>query len=95
MIVNGKEYNLDSLMKSIDLESNQLEHIGSFYLTKREIEILDRNFIDYRTSNSLKDLIMKIQNILEDEDLDPDDGDDLDYVLETISERDYYQNVKK
>ena len=95
MIVNGKEYNMDDLMKHIDLNSHQMNKIGSFYLTNQEMEILDRNFIEYRTCNSLKDLMMKLQAILEDEELDPDDGDDLDYVLETISERDYYQNTKK
>lgn len=95
MIVNSKEYDMDELMKQIDLSSNQMNKIGSFYLTNQEMEILDRNFIEYRTCNSLKDLMMKIQTILEDEELDPDDGDDLDYVLEMISERDYYQNTRK
>ena len=95
MIVNGKEYNINELIKNIDTKSNQLNKIGSFYLTNREIEILDRNFIDYQTCTSLKDLIFKIQDILEDESLDTDDGDDLDYVLENISERDYYQNANK
>ena len=95
MIVNGKEYNINELMKNINTKSNQLNKIGSFYLTNREIEILERNFIDYQTCTSLKDLIFKIQDILEDESLDRDDGDDLDYVLENISERDYYQNANK
>jgi hypothetical protein len=39
--------------------------------------------------------MIRIQDILESESLDPDDGDDLDYVLESISERDYYQNTTK
>ncbi len=95
MIVNGKKYSIDDLIKSIDLKSNSMNKIGNFYLTNREIEILDRNFIDYRTCNSLKDLMIRIQDILESESLDPDDGDDLDYVLESISERDYYQNTTK
>ena len=95
MIVNGHEYNLEELVKSLDTGALNMNKVGNFYLTNREMEILDRNFIEYRTCSSLKDLIMKIQSILEDEDLDADDGDDLDYVLETISERDYYQNTKK
>lgn len=95
MVVNGKEYNMEELMKNVDINSHQLNKIGTFYLTNHEIEILDRNFIDYRLCNSLKDLIMKIQTVLEDENVDPDDGDDLDYVLEMISERDYYQNTRK
>ena len=93
MIVNGKKYDIEDLMKHIDLSSSQMNKIGSFYLTNREIEILDRNFIDYRSCNSLKDLMIRIQDVLEDESIDPDDGDDLDCVLEMISERDYYQNT--
>lgn len=95
MIVNGKKYDIEDLMKHIDLSSSQMNKIGSFYLTNREIEILDRNFIEYRSCNSLKDLMIRIQGVLEDESIDPDDGDDLDYVLEMISERDYYQNTNK
>ena len=95
MIVNGKEYNIDELMKNIDLNASQLQKIGSFYLTNKEMEILDRNFIEYRTCNSLKDLMIRIRDVLEDESLDADDGDDLDFVLESISERDYYQNTNK
>lgn len=95
MIVNGKEYNVDDLVKSLDLKSNSFRNIGNFLLTEREIGILERNFIDYRTSSSLKDLMMKIQAILEDEEIDVDDALDLDYVLEQISERDYYENTNK
>lgn len=95
MIVNGKEYNVDDLVKSLDLKSNSFRNVGNFLLTEREIGILERNFIDYRTSSSLKDLMMKIQAILEDEEIDVDDALDLDYVLEQISERDYYENTNK
>jgi hypothetical protein len=95
MIVNGREYNVDELMKSIDLNAHKFQTFNNIMLTQREIEILDRNFIDYRTATSLKDLMIKIQDILEDEDLDGDDADDLEYVLEQISERDYYENTNK
>lgn len=95
MIVNGKNFDLNELMKNIDTTSNELQKIGNFMLTKREIEILERNFIDYKTCSSLRDLMMKIQYELENEDLDSDSGDELDFVLEQISERDYYTNINK
>ena len=95
MIVNGKEYKIDDLIKSIDLKSNAMNRIGSFYLTNREMEILDRNFIEYRTCNSLKDLMIRIEDVLEGEALDSCDADDLEFVLDSISERDYYQNTTK
>lgn len=95
MIVNGKEYKIDDLIESVDTTSSQMNKIGTFFLSNKEMEILDRNYIDYRTSATMHDLMMKIQNILEDEDLDADDGDDLDWVLEQISERNYYANTNK
>ena len=95
MIVNGKKFEIEDLMKSIDLNANSMNKIGSFYLTNKEMEILDRNFIEYRCCNSLKDLMIRIRDVLEDESLDPDDGDDLDFVLDSIAERDYYQNTNK
>ena len=95
MIVNGKEYNINDLMKQIDVSSNCFQNFGTFMLTNKEIEILERNYIDYRKCSSLKDLMRAIQNILEDENLSYDDSDDLDYVLEQLSERNYYENVKK
>lgn len=95
MIVNGKKYEIDDLIKNIDFESNFMNKVGTFYLSNREIEILDRNAVNYKLSSSLKDLIFKIQNILEDEFLDGDEADELDWVLEQLSERDYYSNTNK
>lgn len=95
MIVNGKEYEIDDLIKSIDFQSNMLNKVNSFYLSNREIEILERNSIEYRTASSLNDLICQIQAILEDEFLDSDDADELDWVLEQLSERNYYSCTQK
>ncbi len=95
MIVNGKEYSVDDLVKSIDTTSHSFQKCGNLMLTKREIEVLKRNFIDYSVATSLKDLMIKIQDVLDDEYLDTDDASELEYVLETLSERDYYENVKK
>ena len=95
MIVNGKNFDINELMKSIDTNSNELQKVGNFTLTKREIEILERNFIEYKTCSSLRDLMLKIQYELENDDLDNDSGDELDFVLEQINERDYYTNINK
>ncbi len=90
MIVNGKEYDIDELMKTIEVEANSFVEAGNLMLTKREVDILKRNFIDYETCNSLKDLMIRIQAVLEDETIEDEELDELDYVLEKISERDYY-----
>lgn len=95
MIVNGKEYNLDSLLKSLDVNAHSFRKVGNLMLTEKEISILDANFIDYENATSLKDLRIKIQAVIDDEDLDSDDIDGLDYVLDMIAERDYYENTNK
>ncbi len=92
MIVNGKEYNLETLVKSMDFKANTFSDKSKLMLTNMEIGILERNVVDYQTCSSLKDLMIRIENILDDESLDADDADDLEYVLRQISERDYYES---
>lgn len=95
MIVNGKEYKIDDLVKTIDFNSQSFKKCGKLMLTNREIDILERNFIDYNLATSLKDLMIKIEYVLEDEALDEDDAVELEYVLESLAERDYYENTNK
>ncbi len=92
MIVNGKEYNLETLVKSMDFKASMFSDKSKLMLTNMEIGILERNMVDYQTCSSLKDLMIRIENILDDESLDADDADDLEYVLRQISERDYYES---
>ena len=59
-------------------------------LSQEEMEILDEYEIDYRNVKSLNDLINKIQFIAEDVD------DDILYnLLDTLAERNYYENTQK
>lgn len=90
MIVNGKDYDLKSLVNDLDTVSNSYVKVGKLMLTKREVEILNRNHIAYKTANSLKDLRIKIEEAMEGSGLDEDYSYDLEYVLESICERDYY-----
>lgn len=90
MKVNGTEYDVNSLIKSIDTTSHSFLKVGNLMLTKKEVDILSRNFIDYESAFSLKDLMIKIQRELEDDILDEEALDELEYVLDSISERDYY-----
>ncbi len=90
MILNGKEYDVNTLVKNLDTISHSFVKVGNLMLTKREIEILKKNFIQYETANSLQDLRIKIQAVMEDDTVDEDDAYELEYVLDSISERDYY-----
>lgn len=95
MIVNGKEYKIEDLVADIDFTKNSFQTVGGMMLTNREIEILRINFIEYETCTSLKDLAIKIEEVLDDEMLDEDNLEDLEFVLDSICERSYYECTKK
>lgn len=84
---------IDKVASSIDFDSNSFVTTNNnLMLTKREIEILNRYGINYLKCNNLKELLFEIEDIISDMDIV---DDDLDYVSQTISERDYYQNTNK
>lgn len=95
MIVNGKKYDIDALVKNLDTTRYSLQKVGAIWLTNEEIEILKRYSINYQKANSLRDLMIKIEDVIEDESIDNEELAELDYILETISERDYYENTKR
>lgn len=88
------EYNIDELVVSIDFSLNQFIDCGNgLMLTNREIDILNRYDIDYKNCLSLKEIIYKVEDILDE--CDDADYDDLESISSTISERDYYLNTNK
>lgn len=89
----NKEFDIDSLVGKMDFNSNMLCDIGNgLMLTNREIEVLNRWNIDYKNCLTLKEIIFKIEDIIEDSDYDIEE---LDYISSSIAERDYYQNTNK
>ena len=84
MLLNGKEYDIGTLVKNLDTASNSFVKVGNLMLTKREVNILKRNFIKYECASSLSDLRIKIEEVMKDESLDEES------VLDSITERDYY-----
>lgn len=87
-----KEFDIDSIVASMDFKSGEFVNLGNFMLTNREIEVLDRYKIDYKKCNTVKEVIFEIEDILNDMDIV---DEDLEYISGTISERDYYQNTNK
>lgn len=84
------EYDLDKIVSEMDFKSNSLNDINGLLLNNKEIEILDRYEIDYKNCVSLKEVIFKIEDILEEKNID-----ELELISQSISERDYYQNTNK
>lgn len=80
-----------NILNNINFDNNKLIKVNNnLYLTNNQIDILKRYDIDYITSNSLRDLMIKIENILDYEDIE-----ELENLLTTLTERNYYENTKK
>jgi len=83
---------MEKLVKEMDFSSNNLNEVNGFLLSNKEIRVLDEYNIDYLKCNSLKDVLFRIEEVLNDMDIV---DEELDYVSSTIQERDYYQNSHK
>ena len=84
---------MDDYIKEIsnNLDFDLLEDIGNgIFLTKKEIEILDRYNISYKSKTSLKSILFEIEDVLHNEDIE-----ELDLISESIAERVYYNNINK
>ena len=82
---------IKKILNEIDFDNNKLQKINdNLYLTNNQIEVLKRYNIDYEVSNSLRDLMIKIENILDYEDIE-----ELENLLITLTERNYYENTNK
>ena len=88
----NKEFDIDRLVGEIDFEANMFNNINGLMLTNREVEVLDRYNINYKSCTTLKEIIFQIEDLIQDMDIVEED---LDYISGTISERDYYQNTNK
>lgn len=82
---------IKKILNEIDFDNNKLQKINdNLYLTNNQIEILKKYNIDYEISTSLRDLMIKIENILDYEDIE-----ELETLLTTLTERNYYENTNK
>lgn len=89
MLINGKEYDVDSLVKENNTD-NYVMYNG-MYLSDNQISILNNNGFDYKKYKSIKELMFDIDEYLYNE----PDNIELEKVLEELSEYDYYHNTNK
>ena len=83
---------INKILKTIDFENNKLIKINNnLYLTNNQINTLKRYNIDYESSNSTRDLMIKIEYILDYE----NDIEELETLLDTLQTRQYYENTNK
>lgn len=85
------KYDINKLVSQLDFESNKLQKVNdNLVLTKYQIDVLTRNGIDLQTVTSLHDIIYEAEEVYEDT-LD----EELEQVLDELSERNYYENTNK
>lgn len=91
MKMNINDINVDELLNNLDFNANKLEKVNDYLnLTNYQINVLDRMKINYKNISSLSELIY-VMNEVYDDTLD----EELDIILNEISERNYYENTNK
>lgn len=82
---------IDSLLNDINIDQYKPQKVNDYItLTNYQIEVLKRFDIDPSLYTKLKDIIFVAEEIYE-ETLD----EDLNMVLDELSERNYYENTNK
>lgn len=60
-----------------------------------EISVLKKYNIDISNCNNLREVTLLIEHFMDNYELDSEELDELDYILERLQERNYYQNTNK
>lgn len=82
---------IKSLLNDINIDQYKTQKVNDYItLTNYQIEVLKRFDIDPSLYTKLKDIIYVVEEIYE-ETLD----EDLNIVLDELSERNYYENTNK
>lgn len=80
--------NFDNILE--ESEKNMHKQINNLYLTQKQIDVLDRNNIDYNKCTSMNELLYYIDEVLNE-----DDNEELEKVSLEIAETNYYMNTNK
>ena len=89
MLVDGKYINENEILKT---EKSFLKKYNNIYISEEQKEILDKYDIDVNKYLSISQLIYDIEECLNNS---IDELDDLEWVSQTISEYNYYNNTNK
>ena len=85
------DLDIKNIINNMDFESNSLKKINNnLNLTKYQMTVLDKFNIDYKNASSLNEIIY-LTNEVYNETLD----EELDLILNELSERNYYENTNK
>ena len=68
---------------------------NNLMLDEYEISVLKRYDIDISSCSSLREVSLLVERYMNNFELDEEEMDELDYILEKLQERDYYENTNK
>ena len=60
-----------------------------------EISVLKKYNIDISNCNNLREVTLLVEHFMDNYELDSEELDEVDYILEKLQERNYYQNTNK
>ena len=89
--MNNNDYNLDDF-EIMGNEKTFLKQHNNIYISSEQIDILKKYDIDINKYTSVSELIYDIEECLNDS---YDVLDDLEWVSQTLSEYNYYNNTNK
>ena len=81
--------NIDEIIPS---ENNFLRKYNNIYISEKQKEVLDKYGLNIEKYNSINELIFDIEEYLNESYVELDD---LEWVSQTISEYNYYNNTNK
>jgi hypothetical protein len=89
MVIDGKYIDEENLVSN---EKKFLKKYNNIYISEEQKNILDKYNIDVTKYLNVSELIYDIEEYLNDS---YDELDDLEWVSQTISEYNYYNNTNK
>lgn len=91
MLVNGKEISVKEAMELSNVESSFMRHRSNgLLLSDYQIDVLQRNGINYEKYSNMSSLLFEIEEYLNDE-----EDDELEEVSRQIAEMHYYNETNK
>ena len=76
------------------INDNKLRIVNNIYLSKRQIDILDKYKIEYKNITNIKELIFNVENYI-NENFQYEELSDLESLSQELSEFNYYYNTRK
>ena len=91
----SEEYDV-SKYTDVDYNKGLLKRINGLFITENEIAVLEKYSINVNNIKDFKEMLAIIRNLLDQiDEEDEETFDELNYLYDTFSERDYYFNTHK